>query len=298
MMKFPYQFICVTIISCVFGIAVADKKPVSKSTAICDELYRTGQYETALNCYQKALADGAGNPTIYLKLCMVLEALGQIEKIQQYLSKIDTTSAEARGFLEMLKTEYGTLNIRCQGQAQCPVYFVARPSLNFIAPAELESGRAKRLSIINEKYSKRSEIWFRKTNQEEYMAAIDYFPVISGVPLPFIAQIGDSLFEFNFNFMERSDFIISYGSLDSVYCGIPDSIAEVRISIDDPDFEAMISNSEAENGHAVFLDGRYYFRQGDRPVIKIQKNDRSLGNRKYFIFSSLALTTAFILLLR
>jgi tetratricopeptide (TPR) repeat protein len=298
MMGFSCRLICAAIIICFPILGVAQKSPVSKGTPVCDELYRTGQYETALNCYQKALAEGADNPALYLRLCKVYEALGEVDKIQQYLPKVDSTSTEARDFLEMLKSEYGTLNIRCSGQAKCPIYFVSRPSLNFIAPTELESGRAKRLLAINELYSKRSNIWFRKINPDEYIANIGYFPIVSGAPLPYKAEIADNQFEFNFNFIERGELCLSYRDLDSVYCGVPDSIVEVRISIDDPDFEAVISNGISGDDRTELLDGRYYFKQGDKPTLAIQKKDRVLSGRKYFIVSSLVLTSAFILLQR
>lgn len=297
-MKFACRLLVAAIIINSPMVGLAQKSPVVKGTPICDELYRTGQYETALNCYQKALNEDGNNPQINLRLCKVLEALGEVDKIQQYLQKVDSTPAEAGEFLQMLGAEYGTLNIRCSGQAKCPIYFVARPSLNFIAPTELESGRSRRLMIINEMYSKRADIWFRKVNQDEYAGSIGYFPILSGAPLPYTAEIAGNRLEFNFNFIERGDFTLSYHDLDSVYCGVPDSVAELRVAVDDPDFNAIISNTETGGAGAELLDGSYYFSYGDKPTITLQKKDRSLGGRKYFIVSALVLTSAFLLLQR
>jgi len=297
-MKFTHRLILITIIAFFPIIGLAQKNQVSKSTSICDELYRTGQYETALNCYQTALAKDTNNPAINLRLCMVLEALGEVDRIQPHLQKIDSTNAEARDFLQMLNTEYGTLNVRCSGQAKCPVYFVARPSLSFTAPTELESGRAKRLVVINDMYSKRSDIWFSKISQDEFISSIGYFPILTGAPLPYTADIAGNKLEFNFNFIERGEFALSFRDLDSVYCGVPDSVAELRMAVDDPDFEAIVSNSMAGAAKIEPLEGRYYFNQGDKPTLAIQKKDRTVSGRNYFIVSSLVLTTAFILLQR
>jgi tetratricopeptide (TPR) repeat protein len=297
-MKFPRRLILITIFASFPILGLAQKNQVSKATSICDELYRTGQYETALNCYQTALAKDTDNPAINLRLCKVLEALGQVDKIQPYLQKIDSTAAEAGDFLQMLGTEYGTLNIRCSGRAKCPVYFVARPSLSFTAPTELESGRAKRLMLINDKYSKRTDIWFGKSGQDEFVSSIGYFPIVTGAPLAYTADIAGNRLEFNFNFIERGEFALSYRDLDSVYCGIPDSVAELRMAVDDPDFEAIVSNSMAGAAKIEPLDGRYYFNQGDKPDLAIQKKDHVISGHNYFVISSLVLTTAFILLQR
>lgn len=297
-MKFSHRLISAAIIVFIPIVGLAQKSPAPKGTPICDELYRTGQYETALNCYQTALDKDTDNPTLNLRLCKVLESLGEVDKIQLYIQKIDSTSAEAQDFLRILETEYGTLNIRCFGKAKCPIYFVARPSLNFIAPTELEAGRGKRLSVINEMFSRRSDIWFKKNNPDDYIASIGFFPIVSGAPLPYTADISGKRLEFNFNFIERGDFNLSYSDLDSVYCDVPDSVAELRIAVDDPEFEAVLSNTRAGTDKAEPLDDRYYFNHGDKPTLTIQKKDRALGGRKYFIVSSLVLTSAFILLQR
>jgi hypothetical protein len=298
MMKISHRLILIAVIAIFPIIGLAQKNQTSKGTSICDELYRTAQYETALNCYQTALAKDRENPAINLRMCMVLEALGEVDKIQPYLQKVDSTNAEAGNFLQMLNAEYGTLNVRCSGQAKCPVYFVARPSLNFTAPTELESGRAKRLLSINDMYSKRSDIWFRKIGQDEFISSIGYFPIVAGAPLPYTADIAGSRLEFNFNFIERGEFVLSFRDLDSVYCGVPDSVVELHAAVDDPDFEAIVSNSMDGAAKIEPLEGRYYFNQGDKPALAIQKKDRALSGRNYFIISSLVLTSAFILLQR
>lgn len=298
MIKLKYHLVVLAIILFSISHGFARGIPASKSSPICDELYRTGQYETSLNCYQNALAKDPSNSALNLKMCLVLEALGKIEQIQPYLGKIDSSSEESKSFLEMINAEYGTLTLRCTGQSKCPIYFVARPALNFIAPSELELGRARRLSIINNKYSNRSNIWFRKTGKDKFIASIDHFPVVLSAPLPYSVDISGNKLEFNYNFLERGELVLSTSDIDSIACSVPDSVAELQMVVDDPDYEAVISKTAVGATPIEPMEGKYYFNNGDMPALAIQKADRTISGHKYFIISSLILTSAFILLQR
>jgi hypothetical protein len=104
---------------------------------------------------------------------------------------------------------------------------------------------------------------------------------------------------FNFNFLTKENLHIKCEVLDSIYCTVPDSLVEVQLEIDDPDFEVAFKDLVlADTASLRFDQNRYYIQQGETPVLYFQKKGRPSMGKKYFVITSAILTAAMLLLQR
>lgn len=275
----------------------AQAPDISSKRSVCDNLMATGQLETALKCYLEIEAAKPGDPEANLRISKILEATGKVDQIGPYISRIDSSSAEAAAFLELLKNNYGTLLINCDGAKSCFRYFSAYPKIEFAPPAPLQGGAAIRLAALNAAYASRRELSFHKTGANAYQADIPFFPVLTGAPIPYNVTISNQTYSLDFNFLQRGTLDLSANKLDSVACKIPDGIVEVQLETDDPDFDAILAESSAREGFEI-EQGRYYLSEGQSPRLEFQKKDKPQLGKNYFVVTSIILTSALILLQR
>jgi hypothetical protein len=281
------------------GSCWAQDKDRKSRITVCDNLFRTGQLEAALNCYRQSLETDPHNPSANLRVCQVLEATGKVDQMEPFISRLDRSSNEVRSFLEMLSSDYGALEICCEGPVACRHVFRGKAKMQFVPPEELEPGKAKRLSAINNRFKNAGDLWFQKKGPDSSLGKIYFFPIIVGAPMPYMVQIGGQSYTFNFNFLQREAFLMKSGDLDTVTCVIPDSMAEVQVEIDDPDFLAGLSLTSATDSSRLEIDnGRYYISRGQTPALQFEKKGKPIMNKKYLIISSLVLASALILFQR
>ncbi len=277
------------------GQAHGQGKAETKTT-VCDNLLRTGQMDAAQQCYLQALESDPSNATINLRVCQILEAQGRVDKMEPYLSRVDKSSPEGADFLQMLELSYGTLNIGCRGNTGCPFFFLGRAAIAFTPPEDLEPSKAARLEVIN-RGLKDGRLWFQKENSEKASAAIAYFPVVTGAPLPYEARVSERTESFDFNFVARADLELTPADFDSLFCGVPDTMVELRVEIDDPEFEATF-RPVAGSAQLLSGEGRFYASRGGTSMLEYERKGRPGINKKYLVVTSAVLTTAMLLLQR
>jgi hypothetical protein len=216
--------------------------------------------------------------------------------MEPYFSRIDKTSAEGNDFAQMLDLNYGTLKIDCEGNTGCPFFFVGRAKVTFTPPEDLEPSKAARLQIINQSFAS-TRLWFQKESPGKASTSIAFFPVVTGAPLPYEAQISSRTAEFDFNFVARAALQLTPSDFDSVFCGVPDTMAELRVEIDDPEFEAMF-RPVAGSAQLLSEEGRFYAPRGATSMLEYERKGRPSINKKYIVVTSVVLTTAMIFLQR
>ncbi|HBC46660.1 MAG TPA: hypothetical protein DEO84_08425 [candidate division Zixibacteria bacterium] len=275
-------------------IILASVTPVRAT--ICDDLLRTNQMDAALECYLKALDNNPTDPAINLHICQILESKGQVDQLEPYLSKLNRNSKDASAFIEMLGVNYKTLQISCDGNSGCRRYFRAGIGITFIPPEDLEAAKASRLAAIQKQLGE-GNLWFYPSQGGKSVSSIENFPVITGVPLPYSAQVKSGEREFTFNFIECSGLNLSITDLDSIRCGVPDTLAQLQIEIDDPDYEVFLRNTTGDKLVNID-DDKYYLSRGENSEIMFQRKGIPLLNRKYLLITSLVLTSALILFQR
>ena len=249
-----------------------------------------------MKCYLQFLETDAANPVVNLRVCQILEAQGLVDKMEPYFSRVDRSSTEGADFIQTLGLNYGTLKIICEGSTGCPFFFTGRANISFSPPEELEPSKAARLKNINLSLD-HNRLWFQKAKSGESSMSIAYFPVVTGAPLPYEAKISSRTAEFDFNFVSRSDLLLTPADLDSVFCGIPDTMAELRVEIDDPDFEATF-RPVAGSAQLLSNDGRFYAPRGATSALEFGRKGRTVINKKYIVVTSVVLTTAMLFLQR
>lgn len=284
--------LAVAVVVLISGLAKAQVNSEPTKTPICDNLLRTGQMNAALQCYLKSLDDDPANPQANLHVCQILEAQGRVDQLEPYLSRIDRASKEAGAFLEMLAANYKTLKISCDGNSGCSRYFKGCMSLSFIPPEDLEPAKASRLAAI-EKSLRDGQLWFYPSEGGGSVSAIELFPVVTGVPLPYTAKSASGEHEFAFNFIECSPLDLTTADFDSVRCGVPDTLVQLQVEIDDPGYEAFLRNTNGSNLPSD-KDGKYYFSRGDNSELIFQRKGRPVINKKYLLITSLVLTSTLI----
>jgi hypothetical protein len=278
------------------GFSNAQNNGEPTKTPICDNLLRTGQMDAAMQCYLKSLDDDPANPQANLHVCQILEGQGRVDRLEPYLSRIDSSSKDAGAFLEMLAANYKTLKVSCDGNSGCSRYFKGCMSLSFVPPEDLEPAKAARLAAI-EKSLRDGQLWFYPSEGGGSVSAIEDFPVITGVPLPYSAQSKAGVHEFAFNFIECSSLDLTTADFDSVRCGVPDTMVQLQVEIDDPGYEAFLRSATGSNLPSD-KDGRYYFSRGDNSELIFQRKGRPVINKKYLLITSLVLTSTLILFQR
>ncbi|MCD6161521.1 MAG: hypothetical protein J7K40_03790 [candidate division Zixibacteria bacterium] len=266
--------------------------------SICDDLFQTGQLETALECYQGIYELNSDDPLVNLRLCKIIEAIGDVENIGPYIGKIDSSSTEALSFLEYLNSNYQTLKVELTGEIKCPLYFAGKTLAEFTPPSDLSQAKAARLATINSVYNP-GILMFHKTDPTTGISEIRYFPVVTDVPLPYNVKLSDSSYNLNFNFLNKEPLQIDCSDLDSMYCRVPESIAEVQVEIDDTDFDVSLRKAVlADSAGFNFVNTRYYINQGVKPVLHYQKKGIQQKGKKYFVMTSAILTVAMLLFQR
>lgn len=266
--------------------------------SICNDLFLTGQLETALNCYKDIYKLNPDDPFINLRLCQILEANGEVENIDAYIGKIDSLSKDALSFLEYLDANYQTLNVELTGDIGCPLYFVGVTLAEFTPPSELSQSKAARLSRLNSDYNP-GKLMFFKTDPTTGVSAIRYFPIVTDVPLPYSIKLSGSSYNLNFNFLNKETFQIDCNDLDSIYCRVPENITEVQVEIDDTDYEVSLRKAaQTDTTGLQFVETRYYINQGIMPVLHYQKKGIHQKGKKYFVMTSAILTVAMLLFQR
>ena len=290
--------VVIVIFACLIGAAGQAQSPdLAGKRSVCDNLMATGQLETALKCYLEIEAAKPGDPEVNLRICKILEATGKVDQIGPYIAKIDSSSAEAAAFLELLSSSYGDLIINCDGAKSCFRYFSAYPKIEFEPPAPLEGGAAARLDRLNADYANRREIPFQKAADNTYQAELPYFPVLTGAPLPYNVTISAQTHSLDFNFLQRGALDLAAADLDSIVCKIPNGMVELLLETDDPDFDAILTESSGKEG-LDFERGRYYLSGAQAPRLDFKKKDRPQIGKNYFIVTSIIITSALILLQR
>ena len=270
-----------------------------ETNPVCNDLLQTGQLETAFDCYHQEYNKYPNNPLINLRLCQILETTGRVNEIEPYISKLDSSSTEARKFMEYLSTNYQTLKIELDSKVDCPLYFAGRAKIEFVPPSELDKARADHLSSINRMFKPYGDLYFRKIDQNTSITEIPYFPIITDAPLPYTAMFSENSYNFNFNFLGREALYIDNEAFDSVYCIVPDSLVEIQLEIDDPDYEVSFKNLVSMDTSLLKLDQNIYFiQQGEMPEFYFQKKGRPTLGKKYFVITSVILTAAMLLLQR
>ena len=278
------------------GQALAQEKGSDVKTSICDNLLRTGQYGAALQCYLQALEGNETNALLNLRICQILEAQGKADQMEPYFAKLDKSNPDAAAFIQMLSQNYAPLDIVCKGEISCPFYFVGRTSITFTAPEEFESPKAKRLAFINDGL-KDGKLWFQRNDRGEASSRISYFPIVTGAPLPYSSEIAGKTGEFDFNFISRANVEIVSTDLANILCGVPDTMVELQVEIDDPDYEASFKPMP-NSAQMLIQSGRYYTSQGRMSALEYQKKGRSAINKKYLIITSVVLTSIMVFLQR
>jgi hypothetical protein len=296
-MKLIFTVALASLVLYIPGPVMAQDKENLARTTVCENLARSGQLDAALNCFMQVLESGPDDRLLNLRVAQLLEATGQVDLIGPYLAKVDSSATEVRGFLEMLSNNYGTLKIFCEGSTSCPRYYKAGVKIRFSPPEELEQAKATRLAAINNMLRSGGQLWFFQENDKKASAAIEYFPVVVGVPMPYSAETGAGTVDFNFHFVQRSELTIKSGDLDSIQCAVPDTLVELQVEIDDPEYDALIRSDRGES-ELLLEKGRYYLSRGDLSSLHFHRKGRPTISRKYLLITSLVLTSAVILMQR
>jgi hypothetical protein len=278
------------------SLANGQEKGSSNKLTTCENLLRTKQVDAALQCYLQAVETDISNPKLNLRVCQILEAQGKVDQMEPYFSRLDKNNSDAAAFIDMLSLNYGNLNINCSGTGGCPFFFLGKARMTFTPPEDLEAAKAKRLSIINQDI-KDGKLWFQKDKENGASTIIAYFPVVTSAPLPFTADIAGNSRNFDFNFISRASLDLTPADFDSIYCGIPDTMAELQVEVDDPDYVAHF-NSIPSSSQLFIEDGRYYATRGGISSLEFQRKGRPTINKKYLLVTSIVITSAMILLQR
>jgi hypothetical protein len=290
------KILILAFIACCSVQAFAQTKTSEPKTTVCDNLLRTNQLEAALQCYIQALQDYESSPQINLRVCQILEALGRADQMEPYFSRLDKNSPDAIAFVDMITQNYGPLTITCLGDIGCPFFFTGKTDISFTPPEDIEQPKAKRLAYINEGL-KGGKLSFLKQSPDEASTIIPYFPVVTGAPLPYVANIAGKESEVDFNFASRSGLQIIPRDLGNILCGVPDTMAELQVEIDDPEFQASLKPIPSTS-QIITEGGRYYAKLGETAAVEFQRKGRPSINKKYVVATSLVLTSIMVLLQR
>ena len=100
-------------------------------------------------------------------------------------------------------------------------------------------------------------------------------------------------------FIQQEKLVLNPEDFESLYCRVPSDLTEIRVAIDDPDYDISLAETgKADSTAFEVKDGRYYISNGAAAALRYQKRNRQLLNKNYFIITSTILTITVLLFQR